>query len=393
MSDVGSGLEFAASLVLPEDLARPPSGTAGSGATGSPQQRWLAAVSAGATAPELLRHVARRTAVRGRRAGPSLTVPVRPASLRSGPRAALRRWLLSGVVVLPAEGGFPAPGSPLHRVVAEAGLTLPEATFWSGSGGSLVAPALLGSTPVVLRVFPEAAEERHTHAQRTLRHLEAHAVRRVPRPMGSGETHGLLWLVESRLPGRRPRRQSTRLRSQVLDFCVDLPADGLPAVAPAERIPDVLDPGILVRLRRLGHGAATVWSGEPPVGTHGDLWEGNVLESGSGLSGVVDWDAYRSDEVPGTDLVHLVATAERLRHHRSMGAELLTRPWSREPLRALASAYFRRLGLGMNEDRWSAVGVAWWLGQLTDTLQRTPELARDEAWLQRNVLAVLTAYE
>jgi aminoglycoside phosphotransferase (APT) family kinase protein len=129
----------------------------------------------------------------------------------------------------------------------------------------------------------------------------------------------------------------------------------------------------------------------PDLGVHGDLWAGNVLTTGAALTGVVDWDSYRSSPVPGIDLMHLVATDERLRHRRSMGAELLSRPWRREPLRAHGAAYFARLGVDADVDRWTAVGVAWWAGQLLDSLSRSPELADDEGWLATNVDGVLAA--
>lgn len=382
-------LGFAASLLLPERSGSPEPLSDSAGWT---PRRWVAAAPPDSSPAALVGHLARRVALRpGAVRGASRLLPLRPASLRTGPRAAVRRWAYSGAIVLPAGEDFPSPRSPLGRVAAEAGVSFPVATFWPGSGGSFVAPARLGAEPVVLRVFAPAATARFEDAERTLRHLEAHAVARVPRALASGRTDGLPWLVESRMPGRRPRQLSERLLGQAVDFCVGLPADGRPAVAGLERLPPVLDPGPAQQLDRLARESAAQWSGARPVGTHGDFWAGNLLETGDGLAGVVDWDAYRTDPVPGLDLVHLVATAERLARRRSMGAEVLSRPWTRDPLRSAVTSYAERLDLRLDEDRWTAIGVAWWLGQLVDTLTRTPELASDEAWTSRNIGAVLAA--
>ena len=372
-------LGFAASLLMPDQ----------DGHSSCQRPDWVPIAPPGTSLPDLLGQMIRRAVLRSAGLGSKRLLPLRPASLRTGPRASARRWLHSGLLAVPGGDGFPSPRSPLGRVAREAGLRFPAAAFWPASGGTLVAPAQLGETAVVLRVFPATGIERHGETERTLRHLEDHRVPRVPRVLAVGRTEGLPWLVESRMPGARPRRLSGTLVAQVTDFCVDLPAHpGLPAVVHAP-MPNVLAPDVEERLRRLGRDAAGHWSGESPVGSHGDLWQGNLLETRDGLGGVVDWDAFRTSAVPGVDVFHLFATAERLGMRRSMGAELLSRPWSREPLRSTASAYFGRLGLRVDEDRWTATGVAWWLGQLVDTLLRTPELARDEAWTSRNIESVL----
>ncbi|MGA8211316.1 MAG: phosphotransferase, partial [Nocardioidaceae bacterium] len=320
------------------------------------------------------------------------TVPLRPPVMRPSLRTAVRGWLASGVAIVDAD--FPAPGSPMAAVAGQAGVRFPSVALWLGSGGVLVAPALMGRLPVMLRVFPPGTGEGHAHAVSTLTRLRGLAGQGlVPALHGSGRTDGLDWLVETRLAGTRPRRLTQRLASEAVDFTSTLPLPPGPVVGAEQRLPQVLDAGTADRLAAVGRAASSCWSGVPAVGTHGDLWLGNLLADHGALSGVVDWDAYRGDVVPGLDLVHLLATEERLRQRRSMGAELLSRPWEREPLRSLGRRYFSALGVHLDEDRWTATGNAWWLGQVASTLTRTPALARDARWMQANVVSVLDVVE
>ena len=62
---------------------------------------------------------------------------------------------------------------------------------------------------------------------------------------------------------------------------------------------------------------------------HGDLWSGNLLVAGRRLTGVLDWDAWHPAAVPGTDLLHLVATEQAHRTRHSLGSVWMvtTFPW------------------------------------------------------------------
>jgi aminoglycoside phosphotransferase (APT) family kinase protein len=129
----------------------------------------------------------------------------------------------------------------------------------------------------------------------------------------------------------------------------------------------------------------------PAVPVHGDLWRGNLLAAGGRLTGVVDWDAARAAGPAGTDLLHLVATQERLTARRGIGAQVRRRPWSGAAFTALAADYWRSLGVQPSPAALEALGLAWWLGQVAATLRRTPELAADPAWSRRELAEVVAA--
>ena len=52
---------------------------------------------------------------------------------------------------------------------------------------------------------------------------------------------------------------------------------------------------------------------------HGDFWTGNVLITGSAVTGIVDWDRAESDQLPLHDLLHLTVFAKRARDGGELG--------------------------------------------------------------------------
>jgi hypothetical protein len=118
------------------------------------------------------------------------------------------------------------------------------------------------------------------------------------------------------------------------------------------------------------------------VTAHGDLWSGNLLLHRGRLSGVVDWDACTSDAVPGTDLVHLLTTEERLRRRVPLGAVVASRPWDVDPLRTLLEL---SVPGGADPATRQDVGTAWWLHHVRRAVVRVPRLADDLAWVDANV--------
>jgi putative inorganic carbon (HCO3(-)) transporter len=383
---------FARRVLLPDSPDRPAEPAAAS----------LPPAAAGTSLPTLLRHRRARRALTRSRAkrpttdattgatsGPPTVVPLVPATLREGPRAAARRRLGSGAVVSWGPD-WPVPGSVLADIADMAGLTFPEPSARLGSGGTLVTAGLCDGEPVVLRVFPADQWSRHQHAIGTLAHLERSATALAPRLVAAGAHAAVSWSVETRLPGRRPSYLSKGVYTDATTFLLALPLAPWPADA---RVFPGLPADLAARLGSFGARTAAVWHDAPPVGVHGDFWAGNLLTVRGRLTGVVDWDAYRTGAVPGVDLIHLVATAERLERRRGMGAELLSRPWTRNPLRRLGTRYFAQIGTTVDEDRWRAAAVDWWLGQVADTLRRTPHLAARASWVDRNLVDVLDAWD
>ena len=52
---------------------------------------------------------------------------------------------------------------------------------------------------------------------------------------------------------------------------------------------------------------------------HGDFWPGNMLISGSAVTGVVDWDQAEPHQLPLQDLLHLSLFTVRVRERRELG--------------------------------------------------------------------------
>src|SRR5262249_7434707 len=174
---------------------------------------------------------------------------------------------------------------------------------------------------MVLRLAQSGTPGDPTHAAEGLS-LLADRDLPVPRALGHGRTAGASWSAEGFVPGLRPRRVNPDLARAVARFCVALPRfDGPPSPVEEDltvtaRTFAAWKEEILEITRHVLDAVAPL----PAVMRHGDLWAGNVLTDGGVLSGVIDWDAWHPSGVAGTDLLHLVATEERRRARRGLGA-------------------------------------------------------------------------
>lgn len=312
-----------------------------------------------------------------------------PPALRTGTRARLRKVLLQGAVVeLVRRDAHPRV---LDLVAVQAGVRrLPPLQL--GAGSTLLAMVDTPAGPAVLRVGISGGGGDPTAAAPALDRLSGDAL--VPRLLGSGTVDRAAWTLESRLPGSRPRAADAALLEQVARFCARMPRTGRPASAGEDlRGLAASLPVVAPRLEPLAAQADQVLVALPGVARHGDLWSGNLLVQQGRLTGVLDWDGWRADGVPGTDLLHLVATDDRLRSRRPLGAVFQDRPWEWPTLRQADSTYWRALGLDPTPQQRRAVGMAWWAAQVVGDLVRTPGLAENHRWVQQNVLDVLAALE
>jgi aminoglycoside phosphotransferase (APT) family kinase protein len=127
----------------------------------------------------------------------------------------------------------------------------------------------------------------------------------------------------------------------------------------------------------------------PSVLRHGDLWLGNLLVERGALSGVVDWDAWHPASLPGTDLLHLVASSRAFATRRSFGELMAERPWEDALFARAADRYWRGLGIDPACEVLEAVGAAWWAATTRANVQRHPGTAHDPRWLARSVDTLL----
>jgi hypothetical protein len=337
---------------------------------------------------ELLRGAALREArlvvQRARRPRPQV-VRLPAAALRTGVRASARCALAGGALLAwPSDTGR----TVLHDVLTASGAT-PTGAARSTSNGALLVPCVHDGTRAFLRVGLEQSPADPAGAASALVRVAA-AGPEVPRLLGRGATSGASWSLERAVPGTRPADLSAALLADVVQLLVALPR-GAPA-APAEGLSDVLHRllpqyagAAQVRERR----CAEVLSHWGHTTVHGDLWSGNLLVRHGRLSGLLDWDACHARGTAGTDLLHLLATQQRVRGRAAMGAVYLSAPWRSAAFTGAAAPYWRLMGLSPSPAQLDAVGADWWAGQVAGDLRRRPGLAAWPAWVEANVRCVL----
>jgi aminoglycoside phosphotransferase (APT) family kinase protein len=238
----------------------------------------------------------------------------------------------------------------------------------------------------------------------------------IPQPLASGALHGRPYRVDRALrgdtvldrvtdPSRRRRfveaaadaihdlhaRTSTSVRAdgELVARWVDRPVGQL--ISRHGRAPRRA-----ARLRALQgelHGALAGRT-LSVAAVHGDYWLGNVLFSGDGPSGVVDWDASGLRELPVMDLLHLVLYTRRLVTGRDLGEivreQLAGGGWSTHERRLLEA----RGGWGVEGslDARPALLLYWLRHVAHHGGQEGPRRTLEQrVWEHRNLRPVLTA--
>jgi hypothetical protein len=299
-------------------------------------------------------------------------------------------WLRGGLLVeLTAD-------ARVQRVIdvaaAAAGMTQRVDAMHFGAGGQISARGhVRAGGQVVLRVAGTGSPVDPSCAADALVELDALPLPQVPRLVARDRAGRAVWTTETLLPGHRAGSLSPGLVAAVADFCARLPYDGSPPTSFASDIACLIDrlPRFRAPLLELEERAAPVIAGLPSVLRHGDLWRGNLLVQDGALTGVVDWDAWHPSGVPGTDLLHLVASAHAFATRQSFGEVMRERPWERASFTAAATGYWRELGIDPTRETLEAIGIAWWTTQTKANLQRHPHMVGDEHWLKRTVESLL----
>ena len=280
----------------------------------------------------------------------------------------------------------------IDEVAEAAGGSSPVTRFAAGSGGSAVIrthPGIRGVAIVRAARSGDPVDPRW--AGEALATLERNKLRGVPRLLGQGEVAGASWTSESVLAGRRPARLLTGVAHEVAEACAAFPRSERPADAHDQDLHVVADtfPRWSSILADLANEVNEVARAVPSAMRHGDMWTGNLLVRGRHLAGIVDWDAWHPSALPGTDLLHLVAMDQGLRAGRGLGETWLRSPWTTDVFRAATADYWAATRIAPNERLLSAVGIAWWAGQVAASVRRLPLLAEDDRWAHSNVDQVL----
>ena len=261
-----------------------------------------------------------------------------------------------------------------------------------GAGGQISARGQLrGDLDSVLRVAPAGSPVEPSRAADALVELEPLVFPVIPRLLARGRSGVAAWTAETLLPGHRAASLTPALVAAIAGFCARLPRDGSPPTAFASDIASLIErlPCFRELLLELQARVAPVIAGLPSVLRHGDLWRGNLLVEGGALTGVVDWDAWHPSGVPGTDLLHLVASAHAFATRQSFGELMRERPWERPMFTAAATGYWNQLGIDPTRETLEAIGIAWWATHTEANLKRHPHMAADECWLTRSVESLL----
>ncbi|MBA3350047.1 MAG: phosphotransferase, partial [Actinobacteria bacterium] len=263
-----------------------------------------------------------------------------------------------------------------------------------GSGGTALA-FMDGpdGTRVLLRAGASVGALPVANSADALEHLSASRVGRVPRLMARGETCGASWSTESVVGGHRPKQLSPQLIKEAIAFCLRLPrCDRATAVRTdigviAERVPEVAAP-----LTVLGARLQEECAGLPGVMRHGDMWAGNLLVNRGNLAGVIDWDAWHPEGLPGTDVMYLMVAEQWLRKRRDLGGIWAERPWRSAHFQAVTADYWVGFGIEPRSGLLDAIGIASWAAQASANLARSPQLADNPRWIENNVLAPSSAF-
>jgi hypothetical protein len=309
-----------------------------------------------------------------------------PPSLLGGQQTRrVRAALLGGALFELAKG-------EVHRVLdaasEAAGLTSRVTSFATGSGGSIIARARgPDGHATIFRAAPADGPGDPHRAAAALDTLANQQSSLVPKPLGRGRVGMAAWSLESLLPGRAPTRVDSALGSDLVRFCLELPRTDAPPTAWIQDLDHIASrfPRWAETLESLAKRLRGPLSSLPGVLRHGDLWARNLLVESGHLSGVLDWDAWHSGGVPGSDLTYLFVSEMWRATDRRLGELWVERPWRSPSFLDLTAHYWRAMGVTPAPATLDAIGVAAWAAQVSGNLRRVPHLIANRKWVSNNV--------
>lgn len=307
-----------------------------------------------------------------------LSPSLRASRMRRGVRLAIR----GGVLV---EIGRGTHERVIDLVLRDAGAAADANLRLSPRGdGSAIGPFLTrAGEAAILRVTAgDAGAARIRRNAEALEVLERAAVGRVPRILGQGSVAGAVWSAETRLDGRLKASLRPTVAREAIGFSAGLPRQAR-ATSLAERMRALAE--LHPRWAPVLHALAATPIEAPGILQHGDLWTRNLLIHRRHLSGVIDWETWHPNGLPGTDLLQLIATDRRTRAGGGIGALWLARVWQSKAFSTLARPYWAAMGITPEPELLDAVGLDWWAGQVA----RHHRLASRPDWVRDNVDQVL----
>ncbi|HYY44067.1 MAG TPA: phosphotransferase [Actinomycetota bacterium] len=315
---------------------------------------------------------------------------VEPRTLRyASKRARARTRFLSGVVAELSRAG--RYNRTLDAALQDAEAIASGRLTLTSGGGALMGTRTAAGQRAIFRAGAAGGRGGPVAEACALQTLAVHGVERVPRLLGAGQTRAVVWALESVIAGERTFPLRERALRDVAGMFAGLPGGEAGARAARDDLEAVATalPKRAAALRSLFDEARPVLESLPGVMRHGDLWPGNVLTSGGRLAGVVDWDSWAPDGVPGADLLYLVTGCAWLERRRTLGSVWQEAPWGSELYRSLMGSYWPRLGVEPRPDTLEVVGLTTWLSQVRSHLDKSPWLAGRTRWVEANVDGVL----
>jgi aminoglycoside phosphotransferase len=343
--------------------------------------------------------LARERALRRLRLNPPKRFPIAtihrlpPLSMRApSVRTRLSAALRSGALVELTT----AHRSPrvIDRIAEAAGATNRLKAFTRGAGGALLFRILRSDgAGLILRCGRHLAPDDPAHGAKALDLLRDSGLAVVPTLIGRGQTNGASWTVETTLPGKRPSRLSPQLAKQVVALCAQFPRSSGPPRAVVSHIAAIARhmPQRVEELTVISEKVADALSFLPGVLCHGDLWTSNLLVQGDRLSGLVDWDSWHEDGVPGTDPLNLVAVQMQVAARREIGEIWLERPWRSSSFTDVMTGYWEAFGVRPTPEALDALGLAWWAARMAAILSRNPNVLAVDGWARQNIDRVVSA--
>lgn len=282
---------------------------------------------------------------------------------------------------------------PLDHVLASAAVRAVGRPI-VGAGGCLIQRVItVDETVGILRVGLLGDASDPTIASEALARLAAFPEVGAPHLLGRGSTGAATWSLETAIPGRSGSEPPQQVWSTVIRAWGRLPRSGDAPRATShdlQRIAGSL-PQHAAQLAALAEAVEEAVADVRGILAHRDLWPGNVLIDRRRYSGVIDWGSWRTDGLPGSDLLQLYVGGQRRRSHESLGDAWLRRPWLEPRFQSLMGPYWTAVEIEPNHRRLEAISIAWWANEVAGTLERIPQRGRDRNWLTENVEAVLAA--
>jgi aminoglycoside phosphotransferase (APT) family kinase protein len=221
---------------------------------------------------------------------------------------------------------------------------------------------------------------------------------RLPQLLARGRAGLADWTLERRLAGARPPRELTpALLEDCVAFLVGLhrapggAEGGRSPADDAETVAAVCGPEEAAAVRALAARVESELADVPRGFAHGDFFAGNLLATGDGLSGVLDWDAAGPGRLPATDLFHLQLTGSPYGADEDWGRAVLERilPSARSGGDDAVRRYCRELGFEPDPAVLEPLALAYWLGYAAYQLRTHGHRRHQPSWLERNLSLVL----